>query len=175
MKCDLCNNTAVVHEVTVKAGVQKEVHLCEEHAREAGVTVPHAPLDQLLTQFVQTGRAARKAKKTCEDCGMTFAQFRQSGSLGCPRCYETFDEQLSPLIERAHNGASHHQGKAPRRAGASTDRQALLQRLLKELDQAVTTEQYERAANLRDRLRGLREGADDLPQTTGGDPPDEEA
>src|SRR5690606_474116 len=40
MKCDLCNRPAVVHEVTVKSGVKKEVHLCEVHAREAGIVMP---------------------------------------------------------------------------------------------------------------------------------------
>ncbi len=59
-KCDLCDRPAVVHEVTVKNGVKAEVHLCAEHAQEAGVPLPsHQPLSQLLTQFVisQTGKA----------------------------------------------------------------------------------------------------------------------
>jgi len=160
-KCDRCDRPAVVHEVTVKNGVRNEVHLCHEHAVEAGVAMPtHQPINQLLTQFVisQTGKSRAKAgskRKTCPGCGMTFAKFRQSGALGCPDCYEAFEEQLSPLIGRAQNGATHHRGKTPLRAGASVDRQLLVQQLVKELDQAVAAEQYERAAQLRDRLRNL--------------------
>lgn len=157
-KCDHCDKPAVVHEVTVKNGVKSEVHLCHDHAQEAGVALPtHQPLNQLLTQFVISHAAQSKARarKTCRTCGTTFAQFRQSGTLGCPDCYEAFEDQLAPLIERAQNGATHHGGKAPRRAGSSVDRQLKIQQLVKELDQAVAAEQYERAAKLRDRLRNL--------------------
>ena len=56
MKCDLCENPAVVHEVTVKNGVKKEVHLCQEHAEAAGVAMPtQQPINQLLTHFVMSG------------------------------------------------------------------------------------------------------------------------
>ncbi len=40
LKCDYCDKPAVVHEVTVKNGQKNEVHLCEEHAQEAGVALP---------------------------------------------------------------------------------------------------------------------------------------
>ena len=177
-KCDHCDKPAVVHEVTVKNGVKSEIHLCQEHALEAGVAMPtHQPINQLLTQFVisQSGKGKPKPKtrakrKTCRNCGMTFAKFRQNGTLGCPDCYTAFEEHLAPLIERAQNGATQHRGKTPRRAGASVDRQLLVQQLVKELDQAVGAEQYERAAQLRDRLRNLTPEAPAAPggkQATG--------
>jgi protein arginine kinase activator len=170
MKCDLCNKPAVVHEVTVRSGIKKEVHLCETHAQEAGIMPPgQQPINQLLTQFVisqnlkgpGTGKAAsgspvvKPSATTCGACGMTFAQFRQHGRVGCSECYRTFEDELGPLIERAQNGGTHHQGKTPRRAGSSIDRQLLIQKLLKELDHAVAAEQYERAAKLRDRLSSM--------------------
>ena len=171
MKCDLCNKPAVVHEVTVRSGIKKEVHLCETHAQEAGIMPPgQQPINQLLTQFVisqslKAGSAApgtpgtpavvKPANKTCSGCGMSFAQFRQHGRVGCAECYRTFEDELGPLIERAQNGGTHHQGKAPRRAGSTIDRQLLIQKLLKELDHAVAAEQYERAAKLRDRLTSM--------------------
>jgi protein arginine kinase activator len=158
MKCDLCNKPAVVHEVTVRSGVKKEVHLCEHHAREAGITMPgQQPINQLLTQFViaQSGKPAKTANKVCSGCGLSFAQFRQTGRVGCADCYRSFENELSPLIERAQNGGNHHTGKTPRRAGTSIDRQLLIQRLVKELDHAVAAEQYERAAKLRDRLSSM--------------------
>jgi len=160
-KCDQCDNPAVVHEVTLKDGVKTEIHLCHEHAQEAGIAMPtHQPINQLLTQFVSsyTSRARKSSKKTCSGCGMTFARFRQTGALGCPDCYEAFDDHLTPLIERAQNGATHHRGKTPNRAGASVDRQLLITQLVKELDQAVGAEQYERAAQLRDKLQELNPG-----------------
>ncbi len=158
LKCDYCDKPAVVHEVTVKNGLKKEVHLCEEPAREAGVVLPsHQPINQMLSQFLisQTSKGKATAKKPCPTCGMTYRRFRQTGNLGCPDCYQAFEEQLAPLIQRAQNGADHHRGKTPRRAGASDDRQLQIRQLIRELDEAVADEKYERAAQLRDRLRGL--------------------
>lgn len=163
MKCDLCNKPAVVHEMIVKHGVQKEVHLCEEHAAASGIPMPgqQQPINQILTQFVisQPEKSAQAAspRKSCQECGMSFSLFRKHGVLGCPSCYEAFKAQLSPLIERAQNGGTHHIGKAPRRAGTSIDRQLQRQRLIKELDAAVCAEQYERAAKIRDLLTALDE------------------
>lgn len=158
MKCDLCNKPAVVHEVTVRSGMKKEIHLCEHHAKEAGIMMPgQQPINQLLTQFVisQSGKAAKTANKVCPSCGLSFAQFRQSGRVGCGQCYTAFEAELAPLIERAQNGGTHHTGKTPKRAGSSIDRQLLIQRLVKELDHAVAAEQYEQAAKLRDQLSSL--------------------
>jgi len=190
MKCDLCNKPAVVHEVTVKNGVKKEIHLCEDHAAESGVSMPgQQPINQLLTQFVisenekpakhdKPGKAEpqqRTAKRKCPECGLKFDHFRKQGVLGCPTCYETFEKVLAPLIERAQNGATHHVGKAPLRAGVSLDRQRERQRLVKELDEAVNAEQYERAAQIRDTLQSLEQGDSDSDASeslqAGGDPP----
>jgi len=161
MKCDQCNKPAVVHEVTVRDGIKNEVHLCEQHAKEAGIVLPgQQPINQLLSQFVisQTGKqAAKPSTKTCPGCGLSFSQFRQTGRLGCAECYQVFEAELSGLIERAQNGGTHHTGKSPKRSGTSIDRQLLIQRLVRELDHAVAAEQYERAAQLRDRLHSMDE------------------
>ena len=145
--------------MTVKGGVKREIHLCKEHAEEAGIAMPSSQ-GPVLTQFVLASTGSRKlraVKKTCPSCGLSYAKFRQKGLVGCPGCYEVFERHLTPLIERAQNGANNHVGKAPRRAGTSIDRQLLMQQLLRELDDAVAAEQYERAATLRDRLQSLKQ------------------
>ncbi|MCP3905631.1 MAG: hypothetical protein GY715_18550 [Planctomycetes bacterium] len=177
MNCDQCHKPAVVHEVTVQGGVKTEVHLCEEHAAAAGfsVGVQPGPIDQLLTQFVVCSktkgeRPRRTSRACCRTCGTSFASFRRTGLLGCSDCYTAFERHLAGMIERAQNGATSHAGKCPRRGGASIDRQLRVQRLFKELEDAVAAEQYERAAELRDRLRDLKP---DLapPQTRGSADP----
>ena len=169
MNCDFCNKPAVVHEVTVKNGEKHEVHLCEEHAAEAGMNMPGSkPINELLTKFVIShpsssgsaatsgaSRPAKSARRHCATCGLGLDEFRRTGLLGCPDCYESFCSQLEPLIERAQNGGVSHLGKTPRRAGTSIDRQLHRRRLIKELDHAVNAEQYERAAQLRDQLQSL--------------------
>ncbi|MEM7228213.1 MAG: UvrB/UvrC motif-containing protein [Planctomycetota bacterium] len=145
----------------MKNGVTKQVHLCEEHAREAGIVLPgqSSPqkIQQVLNQFVisKSAPGKRATKKSCPTCDMTFADFRHGSMLGCADCYETFEKELTPIIERSQNAGTHHVGKAPQRAGVSIDRQHQIRQLIKELDDAVAAEQYERAAALRDKLRTL--------------------
>lgn len=106
------------------------------------------------------------ARTTCPGCKLTFAQFRHQGQMGCPACYAAFAELLTPLLARAHEGGTWHVGKKPARyrgaesapaAGAApviatTRRLSMLRASLAE---AISNEQYELAARLRDELRAL--------------------
>ena len=160
-KCDKCDKPAEVHEIDVEAG--RDIHLCREHAIEAGFQVPQsAPVTELLTQFATMSPppAASKPRRAerptaCENCGSTFARFRKTGLLGCPECYESFARQLEAVISRSQNGANAHVGRVPDRSSELVDLQALRRSLIEELDRAVASEQYERAASLRDRLNTL--------------------
>jgi protein arginine kinase activator len=157
-KCDHCEKAAVVHDTTVQNGVKSEVHLCADHAAAAGYDMAApAALPLFFTQLVgpKAEPAAAVSRKACRRCGLTFRAFRQNGLLGCPDCYEAFEEQLAPMIERAQGGALQHTGKFPQRGSASMERQLRMERLFRELKEAVDAEQYERAAELRDRLRAL--------------------
>ena len=94
---------------------------------------------------------------------MSWQEFKDTGLLGCPKDYELFLNQLGGVIERAQNGATHHTGKAidaaaraaPKKDDAVQLRLAEVNRLRKELAQAVEAESYERAAELRDRIQAL--------------------
>jgi len=163
MKCDHCDKPAVVHEVVIKDGQKTEVHLREAHASAAGYVPQPQPLNQLLSSISPANQIVRKAggSPTCPACGMTLGQFRQHGNLGCETCYETFEGVLESLIERAHAGGTHHVGRSPSGAGRATELRELRMKLVRELDEAVAAEQYERAARLRDRLHGLGERGED--------------
>lgn len=169
MRCDRCDKEATVHEVTVHKGQKVEKHLCEDCAKKDGIAVQsHAPINALLSKFVMSaggaGEGGGKAA-SCPNCGMTWGEFRQHGLLGCAECYGVFEAHLGPLLERAQEGATHHVGKTPTRAGGSVDRQRLLASLRKRLNEAIAAERYEQAAKLRDELReaGSRlDSGDDL-------------
>ncbi len=111
----------------------------------------------------------------CPSCKLTFAAFRKSGKFGCASCYEAFEGRLTPIFDRAHEGATHHVGKVPKRAmkgvADKDDVQArelalleararaeTINRVRHELAKAVASEQYEEAARLRDRLVELQRG-----------------
>ena len=161
-KCDTCSRPATHHSVEIVKGEKIEKHLCDLHAAEEGLSAKgvHTPINELLTNFVKLHSGAGVATTTelrCGECGLTFAQFREQSLLGCPHCYRAFESPLSPLLERAHEGGSHHVGKVPRRSGAGEERQALLGRMRKRLDEAVAAEDYELAARLRDDIRRSEE------------------
>ncbi len=163
MKCEKCNKPATQHLTEVRGGKVIEKHLCEQcYAAAEGFSVnpkSHTPINELLTSFVlaHSGQTSTKeATAGCPQCGISWAEFRQSGLLGCEHDYALFDKDLTPLLQRAHEGATHHLGKVPTRRGGSSvpmKRQVDLTRLRKELQRAVEAEDYERAAKLRDQIR----------------------
>lgn len=161
MKCDNCKNTATVHLTEIRNGKKLEKHLCEQCAASLeGVPVPktHTPINELLTNFVlaHSGQLAKEQSATCEICGMSWTEFRQNGLLGCEHDYTLFEKDLTPLLQRAHDSGTHHCGKVPTRRGGTgvpAKRQIDLARLRKELQRAVESEDYERAAKLRDQIR----------------------
>lgn len=48
----------------------------------------------------------------CPGCGMFWAELAGSTTVGCPLCYETFPQLLSPTIWEQQGGTVHH-GKTP--------------------------------------------------------------
>jgi protein arginine kinase activator len=163
-KCDKCNQPATHHSVEILKGQKIEKHLCDLHAAEEGLTVKavHTPINELLTHFVKlhSGAPAAVPEKECPNCGLSFSQFRTTSLLGCPQCYDAFDELLTPMLEMAHDGGSHHIGKVPTHAISAKQEQGQLQVLSmrKRLAQAVASEDYELAATLRDQIGRLEEG-----------------
>lgn len=164
-KCDRCARQATHHSVEIIKGEKIEKHLCDQHASEEGLAIKsiNTPINELLTNFVKIHSSDEPERRTtggaCENCGLTFVQFRKDSLLGCPDCYKSFEQPLSSLLERAHEGGTHHIGKVPRRAGAGEQRQAMLMRMRKQLNAAVVGEDYELAARLRDDINRFEEEA----------------
>ena len=155
MKCDKCDKPAVVHEVTISNGQKKEIHLCLDHAREAGVSMPgQQPINKLLSKFSSSGKPAVMAPR-CPECDTSFAQIRQNSLIGCPSCYDTFDEPLGRFIERAQAGATHHVGRGVDQECSKSSRRREERQLMRALETALNREQYEKAAEIRDRINQL--------------------
>jgi protein arginine kinase activator len=136
-------------------GKRREVHLCQNCAKKAGLPMPEAPVNLALDGVVQSLIVAyvgelvgELAELSCPDCGIKFMEFRASGQLGCPQDYRVFSRGLLPLIQQVH-GATRHVGKgAKQRPGA-----LLRLRLRSQLREAIEREDYEQAARIRDELR----------------------
>ena len=92
---------------------------------------------------------------SCPACGLAYSEFKARGRLGCPNCYGAFAPVLVPLLEKVHGTAS-HTGKAPERVATTLETRRELAELEDELGGAVASEEYERAAELRDRIRQMK-------------------
>jgi len=157
-KCDKCDKPATIHLTEIVSGEKIEKHLCEDCAVAEGITVKaNVPISQLLESFILQSSSddEEQAAEKCDVCGMTFAEFRSRGLLGCPHDYDAFEASLAPLLERAHDGATQHIGKVPHRASSDQKKQNAMLRLRAELKGAVAAEDYERAAVLRDQIKQL--------------------
>ncbi len=163
MHCDNCHEReAAIHLTQIVDNKVTTVHLCEPCAAEKGVntgaSVAKFPLSDFLASLGKGAPAALPAgaePRACTFCGATLQDFRETGRLGCPHCYETFEPHLRDLLRRLH-GSSQHVGEVylpP--TGAQTDSQRVLTDLREQLRRAVDAENFELAAELRDRIRVL--------------------
>jgi len=170
MKCQRCDKPATFHITELTGGKPQELHLCEEHAREylaqsssepAGATNMANVLAQQMAQQMAVGQTAEELAQldqtACPVCGITFYDFRSQGRLGCPYDYIAFQTQLEPLILNVH-GELEHVGKIPSRSGKGTEERTQLIRLRREMAEAVRAEEYERAKELRDKIRSIEAG-----------------
>ncbi|MCE9532407.1 MAG: UvrB/UvrC motif-containing protein [Planctomycetes bacterium] len=159
MKCQNCQKTATLHITEVLGESQyEELHLCEDCAQKY-LYEPQAA--KSLTKAGQSevdegDESGTIGTRQCEMCGLKFVDFRNTGRLGCPHDYSTFQAELSPLLEGIHGG-TRHAGKTPRRLPQTRQNQQELSKLRKQLHKAVIDEAYEEAARLRDRIRHLEE------------------
>lgn len=160
MLCDSCRERdAVVHLTQIVANAVTQLHLCEKCAAERGVettvAAPKHPLGEFLQAVQQQIVPSSVDAGRCTFCNATMRDFRATGRWGCARCYTAFESSMRELLRRVH-GSSRHVGKGyqpPR--GETMERAGLLGELREQLRRAVETEQFELAADLRDRIRVL--------------------
>ncbi len=117
----------------------------------------HLPLTDFLAKMGTAALADEEAGVAgpCSYCHTTVEDFRRSGRLGCPHCYSSYESQLRGILRRIH-GSTHHLGKVYVPPATTTaDRSARLAGLKQKLQRAVESEDFERAAVIRDQIREL--------------------
>lgn len=149
MKCQRCKereaNVKIMKQVSGKA--PQMIMLCDECAREMGISLPGAlkngifgngmgnpmeeglsgmtsPIDMLASAFAAPFGLGLEgllddtaSTVVCPTCGITQSQFTKSGFLGCPDCYKVFAEWIDPMFQRTQMGVNH----LGRKAGSASE------------------------------------------------------
>ena len=160
MVCDNCHERdAVVNLTTIENNVVRQLHLCERCAAERGVETsvasPKHPLGEFVKAVQEQSVPAGTDAGKCAFCGLTMRDFRDTGRVGCARCYTTFEASMRELLRRVHSGPRHigRQYRAPN--DTSLEKASVLGELREKLRRAIEQEQFEIAAELRDRIKVL--------------------
>ncbi|CAM4251328.1 UvrB/UvrC motif-containing protein [Paenibacillus alkaliterrae] len=173
MFCQECGKKpATLHFTKIINGEKTEFHICESCAREKGEGIPGAPnsfsIHSLLSgllDFEHLGASGISGMKQpalrCGDCGLTYAQFSKIGRFGCSNCYHAFSDKLDPLLKRVHSGTV-HSGKIPKRSGNQIKCKREIEQLRRDMQVRIEHEEFESAAQLRDRIRELERKIADL-------------
>ena len=152
-----CESPAVVYVKQIVGGKASDYCYCRACAEKKGISTGasqefEAPASAAPLEDETRVSTATCPPGPCSFCGLTWDAFKQSGRLGCPECYAAFEPNLRSLLRRVH-GAALHAGKVylpPDPAGVDIDRR--IGTLRRRLRRAVEAEDFETAAQLRDRI-----------------------
>jgi len=160
MLCDICGkNPATVHLTEIIDNQMNELHLCEQCAHQKSLQMEQQfGLSELLGGLVEFEKPTKGKEDAvsikCANCGLTYADFKKIGRLGCGECYSTFKKYLGPLLKKIH-GSILHFGKSPFRVARVLNKRGDLQALRNQLQKAIETESFEEAARIRDKIKEL--------------------
>ncbi len=158
MLCQSCEKRqASTHIKTILNGELREFDLCPECAAKLGYGSFFNnfgfDIDKLFGSFMDSNEGRKKTKR-CNFCGSSFDEIAKTGKVGCAHCYEEFYDELLPSIRRIH-GRTNHTGKLARSAGTEVKVRNEITKCKYELEQAIKTQEFEKAAELRDKIKEL--------------------
>lgn len=148
--CDECGLfPAEIHLTRIVEQKTESVFLCRACAQKRGI---HADEGSADTQDVSRESVENRE---CAGCRMTLSEFKSKGMLGCPRCYRTFEKEIELLLRQVR-GSAEYRAKECRLKHDTVNDAASITILQGALDDAIKKEDFERAAALRDEIRGLK-------------------
>lgn len=167
MKCQKCNEReANTHITKIINGVKTEMYLCRQCAEESGEGLGFkSAFDKEFenffsgffggTQLNEPSKYTLSGQKKCQLCGTSLDEILKCGKLGCSECYTTFKEQLTRPLKQIH-GSTRHTGKIPSRCGGAIKIKSQIDAMQSELNRAVMEQNFEKAAEIRDKINELK-------------------
>ena len=162
MICDMCKlNEAKVSVEQVADGVTKTIYLCPACSQRLGFGMFSETIDISITKILgdKDNDDGRKSEQ-CPVCGLSFREIESKKMIGCPECSSFFKAEIMEILGKKKKNLKY--------SGFITDEQSSetffethsSEELHEELKKAVETEDYERAAALRDEIKALEKNHD---------------
>ena len=159
MLCENCNqNNATTHIKRTVNGVTKEYYLCPYCASKFGMSnFSFFDMSDLFNSVFENKKFVKEEKR-CKSCNTSFNEIAKSGKLGCPECYREFREEISPSLLKIHGKNKHISNVSVKKSTTSNKNENSneIENLEKELKEAIATENFEKAAELRDIIKAKR-------------------
>ena len=157
MKCQKCGkHDATMHITEIINGIKNETYLCkycgdEYNQNSAFHSIFKNNADSFFDDFWKSPASLNQPGiKACPNCKITIKDIQSLGRLGCSECYSTFRDFLIQSFKNIH-GSYTYAGKSPKRS-IKFDK---IEQLKQELNHAVENQDFERAAELRDEIKGM--------------------
>ena len=159
MLCQYCKqHNANTHIKRTVNGNTTELYVCSDCASKLKIDLYNTSAFDVGNLFgglfTAPSLLQTDAAEHCNTCGKSFREIVQSGIVGCPDCYVQFFDRLQPSIQRIH-GKTSHVGKVAEAGSAQSRKKLELITLKDELSKALSLQEYERCATLRDRIKEL--------------------
>ncbi|MGI5958361.1 MAG: UvrB/UvrC motif-containing protein [Massiliimalia sp.] len=159
MLCESCGQreATTVLKKTINGKTQM-VHLCSHCANS--MLLNNFFSDFTMGNLFADDFSVMPKQKVCEKCGSSLEEIMETGKVGCDQCYHTFGSELMRSVEKIH-GKSAHVGKVPKSAKGALRKKNLLTEYRMELNRLIAEQEFEQAAQVRDRIRELEQGGEE--------------
>lgn len=161
MLCQSCGkNEATTHIKRVVNGETTQAHLCPKCVSQLGYGDVFSDFGFNFGDFfggffsqpaISNGN---QTAQRCPMCGASFQEIVKSGKIGCAECYDNFYDLMLPSIQRIH-GKTVHSGKVASNNEAVISKENIIEDLKAKLNQAIEEQNFEYAAELRDKIKQL--------------------
>lgn len=155
-----------VHHITDVFGKEvKQMHLCQHCFLNQYSKLIHQQVTEFILKLIKQKEQILSKKCTC---GLTLEDFSKTGRLGCAACYDTFSEELMPILQSCQGNKLMHIGKKPHNYNeiieakeAKLDIEERIRLLKLKMAKAVEVENYEVAGVLKKKIEELRQPSSD--------------
>ena len=151
MLCEKCGkNNATVLYTQIINGKKSSINICSQCASGESLFENFGSLLSFGGRNEQTS--------ACPLCKTTLAEFTRKGRMGCGKCYDTFRNQAKTMLQKIHGTPVHSvfeekKEQAEINKEASPKKKSEIDILKERLQEAISKENYEEAAKIRDEIR----------------------